>query len=485
MVNGTVTFLEKMYRLLVQILAGSSIWCVGVSTLAAQQSFTVPVNGKNYRIEVSWRIKHAGSTYVNATGHELDFTKGNAFDLELQFRFPEESPPEEADLLSGFQYRCVGSTLAPSDGEKRARGTRHFQRFQAVGEGNANIILTPKVWRQTPGNPPEVIATAPSLTLGFVRPATTIASLPARGDTAAPTSAEPTSPPKTLPPESPVAVAQKEQEAALAKALNEPDSAQRIRALIDFLSHYQATYPSSPVVQKALRQVPLSSSLPQPQKDGKVSYVLNYAVRPEVDTAQAKGWKWELKDLSTGQYLLTLSPLSDTSTTFTLVDAGKSPPFNRPRLLQPFERVSIELLGQTRRDFTLRLKGGTPPFVAYLLQDRVTRIRYLIPQTDTIWTLSKELCTVCENGAHTLEVFTGDFSTLLLRKENSIEIKRPNYALPFLSLAAGLILFLIFRKPLASGWKYYQYRRKLRDIERWERIIEEEERQRKRERERV
>ncbi len=485
MVNGTVTFLGKIYRLLVQVLAGGSIWCAGVSLLAAQQSFTVPVNGKNYRIEVSWRIKHAGNTYVNATGYELDFSKGNAFDLEVQFRFPEESPPEEANLLSGFQYRCVGSTLAPSDGEKRARGTRHFQRFQAVGEGNAGIILTPKIWMQTPGNPPEVIATAPSLTLGFVRSASTVASVPVRSDTAKPTSVESTSPPETLPSQDLTDAAQKEQEDAYAEALNEQDSVQRIRALMDLLLRYQATAPSSPVVQKALRQVPLSTSLPQPQKDGKVSYILNYAVRPEVDTTQAKNWKWELKGLSAGQYLLTLSPLSDTSTTFAVVDVGKSPPFNRPRLLQPFERVSIELLGQTRNDFTLRLKGGTPPFVAYLLQDGVTRVRYLIPQTDTTWTLSKELCTVCKNGAHTLEVFTGDFSTLLLRKENSIEIKRPNYVLPFLSLAAGLILFLILRKPLVSGWKYYQYRRKLRDIEVWERIIEEEDRRRKRERERV
>jgi hypothetical protein len=485
MVNGTVTFLEKMYCLLIQVLAWGGIWCVGVSLLAAQQSFTVPVNGKNYRIEVSWKIKHAGNTYINATGHELDFSKGNAFDLEVQFRFPEETPPEGGDLLSGFQYRCAGSTLAPSNGEKRARGMRHFQRFQAIGEGNATLTLTPKIWIQTPDNPPEVIAVAPSLTLGFARPAPTVASRPARSDTAAPTSAELTSIPKILSPQDLVDIAQKEQEAAYAKALNEPDSVQRIRALIDFLSQHQATSPSSPVVQKALRQVPLSTSLPQPQKDGKVLYVLNYAVRPEVDTGQAKSWKWELKGLPAGQYLLTLSPLSDTSTTFALIDAGKSPPFNRPRLLQPFEQIGIELLGQTRRDFTLRLKGGTPPFMAYLLQDGVTRIRYLIPQTDTIWTLSKELCTVCKDGAHTLEVFTGDFSTLLLRKENSIHIKRPNYVLLFLSLGAGLILFLVLRKPLVSGWKYYQYRRKLRDIEIWERIIEEEERRRKGEQQRV
>ncbi|MCS7037668.1 MAG: hypothetical protein RMJ33_05095 [Saprospiraceae bacterium] len=458
-----------------------SILCLLIALpLRAQQTFVFAIDGKSYRVEASWNVKHAGSSYANATAHTLDFSKGNAFDLEVQFRFPDEAPPPEVELLLGFQYRHGGSTLAPTEGEKRARGLRHFQRFQSVGGGNATLTLTPKVWRRTPEGTVEVLASGAPTTLGFTpssaTPAPTTAATPATpaSDTTTKPAAAPTAPqtPTSTP-------AQQAENEAYAKASSEPDSAQRIRAFIDFLDQYRTTNPQSPNVQSALRAVPLSASLPQPQGAKKVSYVLDYAVRPVIDTAQANRWQWELKNIAPGRFQLTLSALSDTATTFVLSDAGKSVPFNRPRLLQPFEKVQVVLAAQTKDAFTLRLVGGTPPFMVYLLQERVTRMRYLVSQTDTTLTLSKAACTVCKDGPHTLEVYTGDFSTLLLREIDAIQIDKPNRWPLILALSTALFLLIAFHKLLGKWWRHFQYHRKLREIEAWERVIEEEAKRKK------
>lgn len=448
--------------------------------LRAQQTFVFSLDGKTYRVEASWNVKHAGNTYANATAHTLDFSKGNAFDLEVQFRFLDETPPPEAELLLGFQYRHGGSTLAPTEGEKRARGLRHFQRFQAVGGGNATLTLTPKIWRRTPEGSVEILASGTPTTLGFASaaaPATPVAAAPtATADTTArPSAPQPAQPPQ----EPPLTPAQKAENEAYAKAVSTPDSAQRIRAMIDFVDQYRATNPPSLNVQKALREVPLSASLPQVQAPGQVSYVLDYAVRPVIDSAQADRWRWELKNIAPGRFQLNLSPLSDTVTTFALADAGKTAPFDRPRLLQPFEKMQVALVGQTADDFTLRLVGGTPPFMVYLLQDRVTRMRYMVSQTDTTITLSKAACTVCQDGPHTLEVYTGDFSTLLLREMDAIQIDRPNRLPLIVVLSVALFLLIVFHKSIGQWWRHYRYRRKLREIEAWERIIEEEMKRRK------
>ncbi|MCS6928544.1 MAG: hypothetical protein NZM43_03510 [Saprospiraceae bacterium] len=455
-----------------------ALWLCGVLPLQAQQTFAFPVEGKNYRVEVNWNVKHSGKTYANITAHALDFSANNAFDLEVQFRFPEEVPPPEIELLFGFQYRQGGSLIAPSEGEKRARSMRHFQRFQAIGGGNATLTLTPKVWRRTPEGTIEPLAAGSPTTLGFAtleKPSTsTAAALPPIPDT--PVRSAPVPSPPTEPPLTP---AQKAENDAYAKATGVPDSVQRIRALIDFIDQYRTSSPQSPNVQKALREVPLSASLPQAKAPKQVTYVLEYAVNPVIDTSQADRWQWKIENISPGRYQLTLSALSDTATAFTLADVGKSAPFNQPRTLQPFARVQVSLVGQTKDLFTIRFVGGTPPFMVYLLQDRITRMRYLVSHTDTVVALSKAACTVCPDGLYTLEVYTGDFSTLLLREMNIIEIDRPNRLPILLALGAVALLLVVFRKSIVQGWRYYKYRRQLREIEAWERIIEEEAKRRK------
>mgnify|MGYP007030112506 CR=1 FL=1 len=461
-------------------MASVGAWVSLLWPATAQQSFVFPLNGKNYRVEVSWSVKHAGTVYTNASAHTLDFSKANAFDLEVQFRFPDEAPPPESGLLWGFQYRHAGSMLAPTDGEKRARSVRQFQRFQAVGSGNATLTLTAKVWRRTSEGEAELLASGQPTTLGFARAAaatTTVSASPSPSDTAKTLPSPP--PPATLPSALPLTPAAKAESEAYTKAASEPDSAQRIKALIDFVERHQMDYKQSPIVQKAMREIPLSTSLPQPKGRTEVTYLLNYAVKPSVDTNKSQQWSWALKNIGPGKFELTVRPLTDTARTLTLADEGKAPPFNRPRTLQPFEKVQVTLLSQTREDFTLRLSGGSPPFVAFLSQDHITRIRYYLPHTDTTWTLSKALCTVCKGGAHTLEVYTGDFSTLLLREIDGVYIHRFNYVLWMLAPSVALLLLLVFRKPIAKGWKTYQYQRKLRDIEAWERLIEQENQRRK------
>lgn len=479
--NPTFFPVQKAFVCAGRLLAAGVVLCFfGATPLRAQQRLVFSLDGKTYRVEASWNVKHAGSTYANATAHALDFSKGNAFDLEVQFRFPDETPPPEMELLLGFQYRHGGSTLAPTEGEKRARGLRHFQRFQAVGGGNATLILTPRVWHRTPEGSVEILASGSPTTLGFASAATPTTPAAAAPTPPADTTARPSAPPPApAPQEPPLTAAQKAENEAYAKVISTPDSAQRIRAMIDFVDQYRAVNPPSPNVQKALREVPLSASLPQLQAPGRVSYVLDYAVRPVIDSAQANRWRWELKNIAPGRFQLNLSVLSDTVTTFALADAGKSAPFDRPRLLQPFEKMQVALVGQTSDGFTLRLVGGTPPFMVYLLQDRVTRMRYMVSQTDTTVTLSKVACTVCQDGPHTLEVYTGDFSTLLLREIDAIHIDRPNRWPLILALGLTLFLLIVFHKSIGQWWRHYQYQRKLREIEAWERIIEEEMKRRK------
>ncbi len=469
----TIRFLSKAHFAVTSV----GVWVSLLWPAAAQQSFIFPLNGKNYRVEMVWSVKHAGSVYSNTSAHTLDFSKANAFDLEVQFRFPDEVPPPESELLWGFQYRHSGNVLAPTDGEKRARSLRQFQRFQAIGSGNATLTLTAKVWRRSSEGDAELLVSGPPITLGFARTTTTtVITPPSSSDTEKtppPLPPTPTSQALSLTPE------RKAESEAYAKASSEPDSAQRIKALIDFVERHQMPHQQSPIVQKAMREIPLSTSLPQPKGNTEVTYLLNYAVKPSVDTNKSQQWSWALKNIGPGKFELTVRPLTDTARTLVLADEGKAPPFNRPRMLQPFEKVQVTLLSQTREDFTLRLIGGSPPFVVFLSQDHVTRIRYQVPYTDTTWTLSKALCTVCKGGPHTLEVYAADFSTLLLREVDGIYIYRFNYALWIVLPSVVLLLLLVLRKPIAKGWKTYQYRRKLRDIEAWERLIEQEAQRRK------
>ncbi len=456
-----------------QLLALLWGWLVCASSLGGQQTWSVEIDGKSYPVEVRWSVKHSGQSYNNATSHFLDLSKSRVFDLEVVLRPVGEMPPPEAGLLWGFQYRHSGGALAPTQGEKRARGMRHFQRFQIVSSEKVVLILTPAVWKQTSESPLQLVVSGTPISLTFAPSEALLVAKPAELTVES-------IPEKTTPT---VTVSPSEVETQTYAAANrETDSIQRIKALREFVDQYRATNPQSPLVQKALKEVPLGASLPKPTTDGKVTYVLDYAVQPVVDTTRSSEWQWELKSIGTARFALTLKPLTDTANVFVVVDTGKRAPYNRSYALRPTQKIQVQLLGQTPRDFTLRISGGSPPFLAYLTQKSVTRMRYLIPHTDTTWALSKDACTVCKDGEHTLEVYTGDFSTLLLRAEDSIYFARPRYWLWAIIAGIALALVILFQKSLVRGWKYYEYSRKLQDIERWERLIEKEAQQRKKER---
>lgn len=447
----------------------------------SQQTITFQTEGKTYRAEVFWVVKHVGGTFQNTSAHTLDLKKDAAFDLEVQFKFQDDLQPPDNDVVWGFQFRQGGNLITPATGEKRARSTKQFQRFQVSGPGNATLTISPKVWQRNAAAQFEIIGQSAPVALGFSAAAATDAAATAPPTTPPPPpTAQPANKPAPAPaPPTAQQAAQQAEAQAYAQALSKTDPDQRTKALLDFIDQYGASGTKSEFVDKALKEVPLGTSLPQRKGAGTVTYTFDYAVRPVVDTANVRGWGWELSEFGRGRYALTLNDLGDTVHTIQVADIGKNAPFNRPRELHPFEKTNVALVGQTRDSFHLKVSGGRPPFVAYLSQKNVPRIRYVLPRTDTTWAFSKDLCTACKGGPHTLEVYTSDFSTLLLRIEGGIKIfKTDYYFLALYTVLSILVLFFAY-KPIRRAWQQYQYKRKLRDIESWEKEIEKEERRRR------
>lgn len=438
-----------------------------------QQSIAFQADGKTYRAEISWTVKHAGNSYQSASAHTLDSQKDPAFDLEVQFRFADDQVPPDDDIVWGFQFRHAGDLLAPNTGEKRARGLRQFQRFQAVAPGNATLTISPKIWRRSAEARFEVVGQSAPFTLGF----SSINGTPVPQPTTAAPPAQPATQPAKPAPQPTAATTTTPlpgETEAYAKAANEPDTSLRIKALLNFIDQHRASGTAAPLVAKALKEVPLGTSLPKSTGPGTVAYTLDYAVKPVVDSA--KGWQHKITETGNGGFSLTLSNLGDTAQAIQIADIGKNPPFNRPRTLRPFEKTQVTLVGQSRDSFRIQVAGGIPPFIVYLSQNNVTRVRYVLSETDTTWAFPKDQCTACKSGPHTLEVYTSDFSTLLLRAESSIRIfKIDYYALALYTMLSVLIVYFAY-KPIQRAWRQYQYKRKLRDIESWERELEKQRR---------
>jgi len=451
--------------------------------VSCQRTVVFQVGEQTYRAEFFWAIKHAGNEYKSKSAHSIDRTKDDAFDLEATFRFRNDSIPPDNNLVWGFQFRQSGGVIAPATNEKFSRSLRLFQRFQATGTGNGTLTIVPKVWKRNAAGQHEAIAQAAPVTLGF-------AVTDAAPAIAAPVATTP-SPEPAIPPQSdnkpaptqptPVLPAAQQAEAqAYNKALLEPDSTLRAKALLNFISQYDVKPgPNSAFVHNALRDVPLGISVPVRKGQGTFVYTLDNALSPVVDTTSLRGWDYTLSTITNGRYELTVRYLEDSQHVIRLADIGKNSPYNSPLELRPFEKIRVELAGETRDSFRIRVAGGVPPFIVYLSQNDVPKIRYLLTRTDTIWSLGKNTCEVCNNGTHTLEVYNSDFSTLLLRAEDSIKIYKVNYFLLALYSVFALLLLYFLYKPALRAWRHFQYERKLRDIESWERKVEEEERRRR------
>lgn len=453
-------------RLLALVLLFSPLGAV-----LAQQPVVFQVNGKNYRADVFWTVKHHGVEFRGATMHNLNRSDDSAFDLAVYFKFRDDSIPADENILWGFRFNQNGGIISPSNNEKRSRSLHLFQRFELSGGGNAGLTIIPVVWRRTASGQLEVIAQAQPAVLGFaiadVAPKPTVATAPELTAPQRPVEKIPERKPE--PPLTPLPDAIPEDEStAFTAAAAVRDSTQKIKALMEFVDKFAAAKPKSDLVGKAIKDIPLGTSLPVAKEKGQISYTLNYAVNPVVDTSSVKGWDWELTPAEFGRFKLTLSDLGDTVHAIRIADIGKNAPFNRPRELRPFDKIRVTLAGEDRDSFQIRLEGGTPPFIVFLSDKRVPRERYVLDRTDTIWSISKSSCRLCKTGAHTLEVYDSDFSTLLLRAESAIHIYRVNYVYAALfGVAAVLILFFAY-KPLLNAWRRFLYLRKLRQIEAWE-----------------
>lgn len=441
------------------------------------------VGDQTYRADFFWAIKHAGNEYKSKSAHSIDRTKDVAFDLEATFRFRNDSIPSDREVVWGFQFRQGGGAIAPASNEKYSRSLRLFQRFQTASTGNGTLTVIPKAWKRNAAGQYEAIGQAAPVTLGFtVTDAESAQSAP----TAAAPVPEPAAPPQSdtkpaQPKPAPIStVAQQEEALAYAKAINEPDSTLRGKALMNYLAQYRdRPGPNSALVDKALKDVPLGISLPVRQEGGTFVYTLDNAVSPVVDTTTLKGWDYTISASGRGRYALTLRFLNDSQHVVRIADIGKNAPYNSPLELRPFEKINVEFDGETRDSFRIRVAGGVPPFIVYLSQKDVPKIRYLLTRTDTTWTLGKNTCEVCNNGPHTVEVYNNDFSTLLLRAEGAVKIYKINYFfLALYSVVAILLLYFLY-KPAMRAWRHLQYERTLRDIESWERRVEEEEKKRR------
>lgn len=456
----------------ISLIAGAVLLGLCPFFLPAQQRITFSVDGAVYRADLNWIIKHNGVESIGKTDHTLDKSRDASFDLVIFFSFIGDSIPADDGVVWGFRFAQNGGVISPSANDKRSRSLKQFQRFQVSGPGKASLAIRPMVWRRNAGNQFETIGEAPLITLNFVIEES-LANLPSVSTKTATADSTPRkNPPQPLPKTLPdPQESDKENEAeAFNQAANVADSTLKIKAFIDFVDKYAKEKPESKLVATAIRNIPLGASLPEVKRNGTYSYTLSYAVNPVVDTSSVRGWDWELSSTAYGEYRLTLNDLGDSAHSIRIADLGKNAPYNRPRELRPFDKIRVTLEGETSDSFRLKLQGGVPPFIVFLSQNKIQRERYVLNQTDTIWSISKSSCAMCKNGAHTLEVYNSDFSTLLLRAEGAVHIRR--YSLFFLALYGVIALLVVglLYKPLFKAWQRYAYQRKLREIEAWERL---------------
>lgn len=448
--------------------AAMLFFSVSFQTGFAQQSISFNAGGYNYSAKIYWVVKQNGVDYQSKLNHSLDRAKDATIDLVVYFDFRYDSIPSDQNLVWGFQFSQEGGLLSPQSNDKRSRSSKLFQRFRLNGTGNASLLISPKIWRKNSSNQFEVIELGQPFKLNFnISDSKSTSDLSGKGSAASDTPSlnklvgnglldvEKTNAPQ-------------EAKAAYTEAVSVEDSTQKIKALMSFADKYASNQPSAQLVSEAIKNVPLATSLPQQQSGRSFAYTLNYAVNPVIDTNSVRGWRWTLSESDFGKYQLILDYLGDSIHSFKIADLGKNAPFNQPRELRPFEKIDIKLVKETSESFQLRFEGGAPPFIVFLSQDEIPKARYVVDYTDTLWTIPKESCRLCKSGAHTLEVYSGDFTTLLLRADRAIHISRLNYfRIGLICIVLILGLFFIY-KPAMRYRQRYLYEKQLRDIEAWE-----------------
>ncbi len=448
------------------LFVGSLLW---VHTGFSQQTLSFSSDGYTYHADINWVIKNNNAEYRNASAHQFDKSLDATFDLVVFFKFKYDSIPPDQDIVWGFQFNQGGGIITPARNEKRTRSLKIFQRFQLTGTGEANLVISPKAWKKNRSNQYESLDLAQPFKLTFSINETGVSATAQQPGSGIDSLVISPIKSKEIPVPVSEHLANTEIEIqAFKKAISEIDSTQKIKALLDFVDKYAPEKPKSALVTEAIKNVPLGTSLPKTKGDGTYSYTLNYAVNPVIDSGSVKGWDYRLSKEKSGQYQLTLKDRGESVHEFKIADLGKNAPFNRPREIRPFDKVQVSLLGENSESFQLRIVGGVPPFIVFLSQNRVPKARFIFNQTDTLYSISKDACKMCKSGAHTLEVYNNDFSTLLLRADSAIHIFRINYYyLGLIALAIVLVIYFLY-KPITRARQRYVYERRLRDIEDWE-----------------
>ena len=441
------------------------LFCVIPNSGKAQQTVSFNIDGFTYQADINWVVKHNGTEYPGRTAQAVNRSQDGTIDLMVLFKFRYDSIPDDQNLVWGFTFSHDGGLLSPARNEKRSRSVKLFQRFQLTNTGNASLLISPKVWRKTRSNQFEVVTLAQPFKLNFaisenggLTTNTTVLKDSIKNKS------QQTNEVKTAD-KSAVTDAERE---AFNQAVNEVEASRKIKAFMSFVDKFSPEKPASPLVTEAIKNVPLAASLPDKKGRKTFSYTLNYAINPVIDTSSVKGWHWTLSESDFGQYQLILNDLGDTVHSFRFADLGKNAPFNRPREISPFDTIKVTLEGEDSDAFYLRFLGGNPPFIVFLSQEQIPKVRYFVEQTDTLIAIPKSTCELCKNGAHTLEVYDSDFSTMLLHADKAIHIKRLNYFQVGL-IVVGIILAIYFLfNPARRAWKRYVYEKQLREIAEWE-----------------
>lgn len=455
--------MRKRFKVLLLFL----LFLYSTANAGAQQEVTFSIAEKTYSAEISWVVKHGGTEYKSQSKHTLDIGQNGTFDLAVFFNFKNDSVPAGNDIVWGFQFASSGNILSPAGNEKRSRSRSQFQRFSVSGAGATQLTLIPKVWQRGSSGRFETIKQGSPAGLDFIftDAATAAAKEQATSATEKPGgAAQAGNDPQPKQPGAAQAQEAGKESSDYSAAQNVKDTIQKTRALIDFVDKYAVQNPKSVLVAKAVKDIPLGISVPTIRGEGTYSYTLDYPVDLLIDSAKVRGWKWNLSRTPAGKYELVLTDLKDSVHYFALTDAGKNAPFNLPKELRPFDKIRVELLGESRDSFRLRVSGGSPPFIVFISENGFPVARYIIEKTNAVHSFSKNECESCRTGSYTLEVYNSDFSTLLLRMEKAIHVTRISYLMILLACVVGFPVLYFTLKMLLRLWRWLVYRKTLLEI---------------------
>ena len=414
------------------------IWMSLSWTSAAQKVLTFEGNGQKYQCNVYWTVEHTGTVHKGETAFNLDISQEKTIAINVLFIFEGSNLPGENDIEWGFQVAESGGSIVLPSNINRNRSTKKYLIVKASKAGASTMTISPKVWRKLDLGKYNELASADPIVLNFTLTEKTPAAEPT-----APTSktTQNSNRPSTkTPAPQPAAPQISEEEKAYNEAAGIDEKSRRESALKGFVAKFGAKNPNSQWVAKALRASPLGYDQPTANPDGSYTYSLTNAVDLKIDS---NGLRLNLEKTGFAAYKLTITGSSDTINQLFITDAGKDAPYNQTKTLKFKERVIVTLLGQDSDSFRIKISGGTPNFIVFLSQNGFPRERYEITKTDSVFALSKAACKLCEDGAHTLEVYDSENSTQFFSSADAIDIEKTNYILNFLKIV-GILLILSF-----------------------------------------